>query len=257
MKDILTKITDLKRKDLSTLKSRLPLRVLLNAIESSPEPVSLSCALKTGRVSIIAEVKKASPSKGLISRHFTPVKTALEFEKNGAAAISVLTEENFFLGNLGYLAAIKGSVRIPILRKDFIVDEYQLFESRAAGADAVLLITACLTKRELRQFIKLSRLLCMDALVETHDTEEVLTALDCGANIIGINNRNLRDFSVDIRTSGIVRKSIPPGVITVSESGIASKADIRYLSELGINGALIGETLMRSTAPGKTLRRFT
>ena len=97
----------------------------------------------------------------------------------------------------------------------------------------------------------------MDALVETHDTEEVLTALDCGANIIGINNRNLRDFSVDIRTSGIVRKSIPPGVITVSESGIASKADIRYLSELGINGALIGETLMRSTAPGKTLRRFT
>ncbi len=256
MKDILAKIINRKQKSLSALKERLHLRVLLKAIETSPEPLSLSGAMKTKCVSIIAEVKKASPSKGLISKLFTPVETALEFEKNGAAAISVLTEENFFFGHLGYLSAIKGSVKIPVLRKDFIVDEYQLYESRAAGADAVLLITACLSTRELRKFIKLSQRLCMDALVETRDTEEVLTALDCGANIIGINNRNLRNFKVDIRTTGIVRKRIPPGIITVSESGIASRADMRYLSGLGINGALIGETLMRSAAPGKKLRRL-
>ena len=176
MNDILAKITALKRKDLSALKKRLPLRVLLKAIETAPGTISLSKALRTCRVSIIAEVKKASPSKGLISSNFAPVKTALEFEKNGAAAISVLTEENFFLGNLGYLAAIKGCVGVPVLRKDFIIDEYQIYESRAAGADAILLITACLSKKELRHFIKLSLLLNMDALVETHDTKEVLTA---------------------------------------------------------------------------------
>jgi len=256
MNDILAKITALKRKDLSSLKKRLPLRVLLKAIETAPGTISLSKALRTCRVSIIAEVKKASPSKGLISSNFAPVKTALEFEKNGAAAISVLTEENFFLGNLGYLAAIKGCVGVPVLRKDFIIDEYQIYESRAAGADAILLITACLSKKELRHFIKLSLLLNMDALVETHDTKEVLTALDCGAKIIGINNRNLRNFKVDIRTTEIVRQSIPPGIIIVSESGIATKADIRYLSALGINGALIGEALMRSAVPGKALRRL-
>ena len=256
MKNILSKITGAKMKKLALLKQRVPIKVLLNALKSSPAPKSLEAAINKTGVSIIAEVKRASPSKGLIAACFRPVETALEYEKHGASAVSVLTEETFFLGNLGYLTAIKGRIKLPVLRKDFLVDEYQLYESRAAGADAVLLILACLNKNKLSSFIKTTRQLGMDALVEVHDTEEAKTALSCGARIIGINNRDLRTFKIDLKTTETIMAGVPKNILTVSESGIISPGDIKRLGKLGVRAALIGETFMRSGSPGKTLRRF-
>ncbi len=256
MQNILSKITNAKRSGLKLLKKRVPLKLLLALLDSAPAPLSLADTLKRKGVSIIAEVKQASPSKGLITKDFKPVETALAYEKYGASAVSVLTEEAFFLGNLGYLAAIKGKIRLPVLRKDFLVDEYQLYEARAAGADAVLLITACLSPSMLRAFLKTASRLGMDALVEVHTPSEARTALSCDARLIGINNRNLRDFSVDLRTTSKIKELLPREVLTVSESGIRTQNDIKYLNELGVNGALIGEALMRSFDIGKTLGRL-
>ena len=256
MKDILSKITAAKVKELALQKKRVPLKVLLEAIKSSPAPKSLAKAINKTGVSIIAEIKKASPSKGLIAVDFRPLETALEYEQNGASAVSVLTEQNFFLGSLGFLTQIKGSINLPVLRKDFLVDEYQLYESRAAGADAVLLIVACLNKQKLSSFIGISRQLGLETLVEVHDSKEAATALEAGARIIGINNRDLKTFKVNLKTTETVMARIPKNVITVSESGILFPRDIEYLGRLGVKAALIGEALMRSGNPGKTLRRF-
>jgi indole-3-glycerol phosphate synthase len=206
-------------------------------------------ALTAPGLSFICEVKRASPSKGLIAEDFPYLQIAGEYEAAGAAAISVLTEPEFFLGSDAYLRDIAAAVKVPLLRKDFIVDPYQIYEAKLLGASAMLLICALLETRALEEYIGLAASLGMSSLVETHNAEELRSALDAGARIIGINNRDLRTFQVDLGLSGRLRRLIPPGIITVSESGVKGAAETRVLRELGFDAALIGEALMR--APDK------
>lgn len=206
---------------------------------------------------VIAEVKKASPSKGIIRSDFEPVKIALSYENAGAAAISVLTDEKFFQGHLEYLKACREAVSLPALRKDFIIDEFQILESRASGADAMLLIAAVLDTDELKQFRETAESLGMAGLVEVHDEDELRKAVQSEARIIGINNRDLRTFEVDINTTLKLAKAAPKDVILVSESGISNKNDLYRLADAGIDAVLIGEALMRADDPGAALRGLT
>ncbi|GMO12666.1 MAG: indole-3-glycerol phosphate synthase TrpC [Treponemataceae bacterium] len=197
-------------------------------------------------LSFICEVKKASPSKGIIAHDFPYMEIAKEYEHAGAAAISVLTEPEFFLGKNEYLSQIAHNVSIPVLRKDFIIDERQIYEAKFLGASAVLLICAILPLETLAAFIALAHKLGISALVEVHDEEETQNALESGARIIGINNRNLKDFSVDISVTERLKKHIPAGLITISESGIATAADIKRITDCGVDAVLIGESMMRA-----------
>lgn len=233
-----------------------PLSALKELIGGQDEPLGFAAALtrdRGGQASIIAEVKKASPSKGLIREQFEPVAIALEYEAHGAAAISVLTEQSFFLGSSDYLSAIKKHVSIPVLRKDFLFDIYQIYETRALGADALLLIAAILEKDKLCELLHLTRELGMDALVEVHSREELDRVLQTDARIIGINNRNLNTFQTDIATTVELIGAIPEDKTVVSESGIASRADIVMLRRSGVDAFLIGESLMRQESPGARL----
>lgn len=197
-------------------------------------------------IGFICEVKKASPSKGIISEDFPYLSIAKEYEKAGAAAISVLTEGDFFMGSPQYLMEISKNVRIPVLRKDFIIDEYQIYESKLIGADAVLLICSILDPIILKEYLSLCNRLGLSALVEAHSGEEIHTALEAGARVIGVNNRNLNTFEVDIANSLSLRNLVPSDVIFVAESGINSSKEINILEKAGVHGALIGEALMRS-----------
>ena len=203
-------------------------------------------ALAAPGMSFICECKKASPSKGIIAPDFPYLEIAGEYEEAGAAAISVLTEEEYFLGSLKYLEEIAGKVRIPVLRKDFTVDPYQICEAKVSGASAVLLICALLSRKELEEYLRLAHSLGLSAPVETHDREEADMAVQAGARIIGVNNRDLRTFEVDLETSLRLRDLIPPGILFVSESGIRNAADVGLLYRNGTDAVLIGETLMRS-----------
>lgn len=204
-------------------------------------------ALRKKGIHLICEVKKASPSKGIIAKEFFPSMIAKEYEEGGATAISVLTEPSFFLGNNTYLEEIKKTVQIPVLRKDFILDSYQIYQARLLGADCILLITSLLSELELEEFLTLSSSLGMSALVETHTEDEVKRAISCGARLIGVNNRNLMDFTVSIENSIRLRSLVPKEILYVAESGIETKEQVRTLYEAGVNGILIGETLMRSS----------
>lgn len=197
-------------------------------------------------LSIIAEVKKASPSVGLIAPDFNPLETAKIYEASGAHAISVLTDEMFFQGHLDYLTHIRDNVHIPVLRKDFIIDPVQVYESVCAGADAILLIVAALEQKQLVSLLNLAQTYQLDVLVEAHSLEEVDRALDAGADILGINNRNLVTFEVDLQTSELLSESVPDGVTLVAESGIKSGQDTQRLIECGVDAILVGETLMRA-----------
>ncbi len=203
-------------------------------------------ALARPGMSFICEVKRASPSRGIIAERFPYVEIAREYEAAGAEAVSVLTEPFYFKGSDDYLSEIRKAVSVPLLRKDFTVDEYMIYQARAIGADAVLLICALLSPGQLSEYGAIARELGLSALVEAHDEGEVETALSAGAGIIGINNRNLKDFTVDIDNALRLRKLIPRGILSVSESGMKTRADIARLEESGIDGALIGETFMRS-----------
>ena len=203
-------------------------------------------ALAAPGMSFICECKKASPSKGIIAPDFPYLEIAREYEAAGAAAVSVLTEEDYFLGSLKYLEEIAGEVRIPVLRKDFTVDPYQIHEAKVSGAAAVLLICALLSRKELEEYLALTHALGLSALVETHDGEEADMAVQAGARIIGVNNRDLRTFEVDLETSLRLRDRIPKGTLFVSESGIKGAADVGLLYRKGTDAVLIGETLMRS-----------
>ena len=203
-------------------------------------------ALAAPGMSFICECKKASPSRGIIAPEFPFLEIAQEYEKAGAAAISVLTEEEYFLGSLRFLEEIAGKVRIPVLRKDFTVDPYQICEAKVSGASAVLLICALLSRKELEEYLFLAHALGLSALVETHDREEADMALQAGARIIGVNNRDLRTFEVDLETSLRLRDLIPRDTLFVSESGIRNAADVGLLYRMGTDAVLIGETLMRS-----------
>jgi len=204
-------------------------------------------ALKSSDINIIAEIKKASPSKGIISATFAPISQAKAYEIAGVAAISVLTEPKYFLGSDEYLKAVKRVVSVPVLRKDFTVDAYQLYEAKIMGADAVLLICALLDLKTIKNYLEICDVLGMSALVETHDAREIKMALEAGARVIGVNNRNLGDFTVDINNSVSLRKLVPADKIFVSESGMKTRADIARLEKAGVNAVLIGETLMRSS----------
>ncbi|NLU44416.1 MAG: indole-3-glycerol phosphate synthase TrpC [Acholeplasmataceae bacterium] len=203
-------------------------------------------ALCTSGISIIAEIKKASPSKGLIATNFAPVAQAKAYEEAGVAAISILTEPKYFLGSDEYLKDVRQAVSLPIIRKDFTIDEYQIYEAKVLGADAVLLICSLLDVATIKYYLQLCDLLGITALVETHDAKEIAMALDAGARVIGVNNRNLQDFTVNIKNSVQLRKLIPEDKIFISESGIKTRSDIASLEEIGVDAVLIGETLMRS-----------
>lgn len=213
-------------------------------------------ALKREGMSFICEVKKASPSKGIIAEEFPYLKIAGEYEQAGASALSVLTEPYYFKGSDIFLEEISQKVRIPILRKDFTVDAYMLYEAKIMGTHAVLLICAILNDEELRDYMKIAEELGLSALVEAHTAEEVKRALKCGARIVGVNNRDLKTFQVDIHTSERLRSLVPEQVLYVSESGIKTSEDIRRLRENRTDAVLIGETLMRSADKRRMLAEF-
>lgn len=212
--------------------------------ENTPRPFHK--ALAAPGLSFICEVKKASPSKGIIAQDFPWQEIAKDYEEGGAAAISVLTEPEFFLGSWQYLREISAKVKIPTLRKDFIIDEYQIYEAKLWGAKAVLLICALLEKETLAAYIKIADELALDCLVEIHNEEEAREAIEAGARVIGINNRDLVTFNVDTGLTAGLRKLLPAGTLSVAESGIKSADDVRELKDIGIDAVLIGESLMRA-----------
>lgn len=226
-------------------KKKVSLETLKAQVVPSQQPFAFEKALKKEGMSFICEVKKASPSKGIIAEDFPYVDIAKAYEAAGADCISVLTEPEFFLGDNQFLKEIKAQVTIPVIRKDFTVDEYQIYEARALGADAILLICAILDEATLRKFIKLADDLGMSALVEAHDAQEVEKALLAGARVVGVNNRNLKTFEVNIQNSISLRALVPKSCVFIAESGIRTYEDIRELSQNGTDGVLIGETLMR------------
>lgn len=257
--DFLSQIIERKRARLEEARRTLTLRELQRrafAARRDASPQSLSRALRReGSVNIIAEFKRASPSKGRICEGALPAAIAAAYALGGAAAISVLTEEDYFLGSLDDLRAARAGASLPTLRKDFIFDEYQLYETAAAGADALLLIAAVLDDQQLARLRQIAaEELGMDALVEAHTADELRRALDCGATLVGINNRNLRTFEVSLDVSAELARQVPAGVVLVSESGLKTCADLRRLRALGYKGFLIGESLMRAEDPAQALQ---
>ena len=245
---ILETIADKTRERVAERRKRVPLYRLQEEAEKLPAVTGFPFekAIAGQELSFICEVKKASPSKGLIAPDFPYLQIAGEYEKAGAAAVSVLTEPDFFMGSDRYLQEIAAKIHIPVLRKDFTVDEYMIYEARLLGASAVLLICAILTERQIREYLHICDGLGLSALVEVHNEAEGEMALRVGARIIGVNNRNLKDFSVDPDNSRRLRALIPREVLFVSESGVRSAGDVAVLQELGADGVLIGETLMRA-----------
>ena len=213
-------------------------------------------ALSKQGLSFICECKKASPSKGLIAENFPYLEIAKEYEAAGADAISVLTEPKWFLGKNEYLKEIAVSVDIPIIRKDFTVDEYMIYEAKILGASAVLLIVSILSREQIKDYIKICDELGLSALVECHDAAEIKIAAEADARIIGVNNRNLKDFNVDIELSKALRKSVPEGIIFVSESGVKTAEDIANVRKMGADAVLVGEALMRAENKAETLRSW-
>ena len=254
---ILESIVAHKQEELKRDKERTPLETLKRRIFDLPPTRDFRAALAApDAVNLIAEVKRRSPSKGVIREDFDPVKIAETYARNGASAISVLTDRQFFGGDLSYLSKIRIAVDQPLLRKDFTIDDYHIYQARLAGADAILLIVAILSPEELRDFIGIAKHLNLAALVEVHTQAELDIALDVGAEIIGINNRNLKTFDTDIGASFRLRKSIPDGKIVVSESGIYSREDVVKLGEADVDAILVGESLMRSADIGEKVREL-
>ena len=219
-----------------------------------PSRRNFRAALLASRPAIIAEIKKASPSKGLLSADFDPAALAREYETGGAAALSVLTDEHFFQGSLANLCAARDAVALPVLRKDFTLDEYHVLEAAAHGADAILLIVAILDSQRIRKLRELAAAYAMSALVEAHDEAEVDIALEGGADLIGVNNRDLKTFEVKLETSLRLAARIPPGVVKVAESGIHSASDVELLQGAGFQAFLVGEHLMKAPSPAAALR---
>jgi len=253
---ILEKIIEAKRDEVAHLRRIRPLQVLKHAIVDLPSPRNFSEAIRGRQCAIIAEIKRRSPSKGTLREDFDPARIALIYEENGAAAVSVLTDRAFFGGDDTHLADINRSVSLPLLRKDFIIDLYQIYETRYLKADAILLIAGILEKEQLKEYSGLAESLGLSVLCEVHTERELEKALACEARIIGINNRDLTTFSVDLNTSITLAASIPADRIIVSESGIRFRSDIEKLMYAGINAFLIGETLMTSADMGGKLQEF-
>ncbi|GBC96747.1 Indole-3-glycerol phosphate synthase [bacterium HR16] len=256
--NILDTILAHKRQEVAEAESRVPFSVLEQRLTNAPivRPFRTALNRADGRVAVIAEVKKASPSKGVLCEDFDPLGIARTYARHGASAISVLTDERFFQGHLDYLRAIRQSVSVPVLRKDFLISRYQVAEAREAGADAVLLIVAALSDEQLRDLLHYTQELGMDALVEVHTETELHRALDAGAAVIGINNRDLTTFHTTLEVTERLAPQIPPGCIIVSESGIESAEDVRRVARAGAHAVLVGESLMRAKDVGEKLREI-
>jgi len=253
--DILAQIVARKREELVSLTGSYA-ELETQAGLRLQDKRSFASALRSHQPAIIAEIKQASPSKGLLSHDFQPARTARQYQLGGAAAISVLTDRDFFKGSLDDLACARAAVNLPLLRKDFTIDKLHIVEAAAHGADAILLIAAILSVREMRDLRELAAQFAMAALVEVHDAAELLPALDSGAQIIGVNNRNLRNFEVKLETSLDLAALMPASILKVSESGIRDAADVRRLMDAGYSAFLVGEHLMKSGDPAGALQRL-
>ena len=259
---ILHKIVKHKEKELSIRKANIPIDILVERCSSKlfeaksgltgfKEAIS-----RTGSVNIIAEIKGRSPSRGIIKENFDPCEVASIYEQNGAAALSILTDEKFFGGSLEHLLQIRRNVSLPILRKDFIIDEYQIYEAALSGAKAVLLIVRILTDHQLKKFLHLTSFLNMDALIEINCEDDLQRALDGGAEIIGINNRDLATFTVNLEATLRLAPKVPSDRIIVSESGVTSSEDVKRLVASGVHSILIGTVLMEAKEPAKKIREL-
>lgn len=247
MTTILDRILATKREEVAAARAKRALESVRAAAEQAPDIRDFAEALRgaLGEVRLIAEVKKASPSAGVIREDFEPVSIAEAYQRAGAACLSVLTDEAYFQGALGFLEAVRAGTRLPVLRKDFIIDPYQIYEARAAGADCVLLIAECLRADELNELHQLARSLGMQTLIELYDRENLDAVLATGGTIVGINNRNLRTFETNLQHTISLRAEIPDDRIVVGESGIRTTEDVRMLADAGVQAMLVGESLMR------------
>jgi len=253
---ILDRIVEARRAAFQHRQKSLPLPVLKMAVAKNDPPRDFAAALTCEGLNVIAELKKASPSRGVLRTDFDPVALASQLEQAGTAALSVLTEEEFFQGTLENLRGVRKAVQVPVLRKDFILDEWQVWESRAAGADSLLLIAAILSDAALHHLLVLARELKMEPLVEVHTRDELSRALGAGARIVGVNNRDLRTFEVRLETSLEMIAAIPDECIAVSESGVRSHEDLRQLHDAGFDAFLVGEYLMQSLDPAAALAKL-
>jgi len=258
MAHVLQQIVEEKYRELARRKALRPRRELERECQAAAPARDLAAALRPppGGVRLIAEVKRASPSRGVFAESFDPAAQARAYAAHGAAAVSVLTDEKFFQGSLEHLRAVRAQVEVPLLRKDFTVDEYQLWEARAAGADAVLLIVSILGPAELRELLLAAKGLGLGALVEVHTRQELEQALGAGAPIVGLNNRDLRTFETRIETTLELLPLIPPGPVVVSESGFTTAADVRRVVAAGAHAVLVGEALMRAPDVGAKVREL-
>ena len=252
---ILDAITEKKRERLAYVKGKAPLRELKSKLPNAEKPRDFEGAVRrgAGRIRLIAEIKQASPSKGTLRPDFDLRGIARTYEEKPVDAVSVLTEEDFFCGDLNYISSVKGFVTKPVLRKDFIFDDYQIHESRVWGADAILLIASLLDRVQAEEYLALCRELGLSVLFEVHSFDELDEALRVNARIIGINNRNLKTLNVDINTTFLLKGKIPPDRIVVSESGIRTRNDVVMLDEAGLDAILVGTSLMKSEDIGKKI----
>lgn len=256
MTGILGEIIEYKRDFVESCKKRISQHELEALAPESGNTRDFTGALSGEGCSLIAEIKTASPSKGIIRDNVSVTDVAGIYAENGADCISVLTDEKYFMGSLDRLNKVRKAVVLPVIRKDFIIDEYQLYESRCAGADAVLLIVACLEDSELKEFIEVAEILGMDCLVEVHDKSEMERAAALNTGLIGINNRNLKTFETDISITGVLAEYAPEDALLVSESGIFTAADVRSVYGMGAQAVLVGEAIMREPDMGKKVREL-
>lgn len=253
---ILDEIAAKRKEQLRREENAIPLEIVMRQAQKAAPPLGFKKALQNNGLSVIAEVKKASPSKGLICADFDPERIARSYEAAGADAVSVLTEEAYFQGSSAVLRKVRVAVRLPILRKDFIISPYQIYEARAIGADTVLLIAALHNTETLREYKRIADSLGLACLMEAHNEEELEKVLSAGAEIVGINNRDLTTFRVNLGTTARLARLIPSECVLVSESGFQSRPDIEAAEKAGADAVLIGETLMRSGDPTATLREL-
>jgi indole-3-glycerol phosphate synthase len=258
MGNVLAKIIAHNREELAGLKAERPLAELRARAADAPPVRDFAAALTGPTVAVIAEIKRASPSAGIIrGQDFEPAAIAAEYEGAGAAALSVLTDERFFQGRLEHLQWAREATGLPVLRKDFVIDEYQVYEAREAGADAVLLIVAALEPARLEALAALATELAMAALVEVHDERELDVALEAGARLLGVNNRNLTTFEVDLGVTERLAAMVPSECLIVGESGVQSRGDVERLARAGVDAVLVGTALMRAESPGQALHTLT
>jgi len=258
--DILKKIVARKQEEIAESIKRLPIEKMIELANSADTPRgffnSLNKKIKVRQSGIIAEIKKASPSKGILRENFEPVEIAKSYENGGASCLSILTDRDFFQGDPLYLIKARAAVSIPVIRKDFIIDPYQVYESRAMGADCILLIVSCLEDDEIKYLSDLALSLNMDVLVEAHDLNELRRALKLDLPMIGINNRNLQNFEVSLQTTIGLLSKISDDKLVITESGITSRADVELMQQNGVFGFLIGEAFMKHSNPGQKLKEF-